>query len=211
MVNEKLDTGMQHYTFLAWGGEAMPSGAILMNPKKTTQINFRIPIDLMEWLDEYAAYLTEIGGTPVARTQALLKLVWMSKPEEDQKMNHYKNIIKSGFTSVDEAMDWRMGASYIIAEILSNSKWSKEEEEKIYELLFEKFSTDTDARLVAIKLGRDVRNNYSFPVTSEGNATVGNRPKPRDIEIAIGLRLLSDVQRELPWKAFNMKPPGVSK
>ncbi|MDP2815965.1 MAG: hypothetical protein Q8O19_04735 [Rectinemataceae bacterium] len=130
---------------------------------KPEQVNagFRLPTELVEWLDSYSEFLGKEWGTKVSRTQALIRLVTLSRRQEELRMKALEEAISHGFGDIKKYNDWARG-SEILADKARHERqesgakdgedWSMEEEIRFRESLEIQPGRDH-----AINVGRQMR------------------------------------------------------
>lgn len=95
---------------------------------KPEQVNagFRLPSELVEWLDQYATFLSDESGYNVSRTQALLRVISLAKPKEEKRMSEFYNLKKlkedGYFLDIREAKRFLTGAEIIFREIQAQNR-----------------------------------------------------------------------------------------
>lgn len=150
-----------------------------MDEPKTIQAAFRLPPETLEWLDQYAAFLSQEGGFGVSRTQALLRLISLARPEEQWRMANQKYAIEMGFRNTQEFIDWQEGVMLLtIHEREKYKKLNKDYGPEEMEALNRRCKDDELWRGVAINAGKEGRYN------SVTNSEYKLRAQTKDNQIA---------------------------
>lgn len=169
--------------------------------ERTSQVNLRLPVDLVEWIDTYASYLTELNGFNTNRTQAILKLISIARPSEEKLLNRYRQAKDLGFRDVAEFEDWERGVHHIHEYVLSRvtlsednkDMWGKVGKKQFYNRFYE----NSEARSAAITFGNQLRLNfdkfYQPPIGSQMTLLRGaGEVVPQQGDIAFGQQAFNE-------------------
>lgn len=120
-------------------------------PAKTTQVNFRMPLHIVQWLDDYASALSEESGWKVTRTQALLRLISLAQPgEEERLLLSYQ--AKDMNISLDDLKFWKLGVQVMYEK---EGMLNKDVDGAHYSKIYNQAMNDKGTRELAIRLGRE--------------------------------------------------------
>lgn len=166
--------------------------------EKTTPVNFRMPNPEIEFLEKYANFLSLEAGTKITKTQALVKLMSIAKPEEERRMLLHQALVSKGFSGFQEYQDWRDGVESILASLPEGRLDRPTKGKPIRQVLWDSFLDAHEARYVAIQLGRDIRTGAIPFEFGEGRTLLssisGSNHRPRHLEIEFGLKLLAEAE-----------------
>jgi hypothetical protein len=168
---------------------------------KDDQVNagFRLPVELVEWLDTYASFLGEERGFSVSRTQALISIISSIRPTIEKRMAKYKLIKHHGFASEEEYNVWDSRVSKLYNYMysgnpsVSQNKALWDENNQGQKRFVEIFLNDMEYRQAILQVPEMASPDSESP----GDTILSAVMRPSKVEIEIGSRVISKIIFEL--------------